>query len=247
LRLLQNVYLVGGGPFAGMGLTQGGDSHVYLIDGGSELALIDCGLGISFDSVIGNIKADGFDPGRITKLFLTHYHADHAGGASHFQEKLGLIVAIGSDGSDALAAGDESATSLAAAREAGIYPADYKLRPCPVADALEDGATRKVGQLSLRFLSTPGHCLGHGSYLMTGGEKPVLFAGDAVFWAGQILLQAIPDCDLQAALASVLRLEQLEFDAFLPGHGAVTLTGGHQHVEMAAKTIRGLAVPRNLI
>lgn len=247
MRLLQNVYLVGGGPFAGLGLTAGGDCHVYLIDGGTELALIDCGLGISFDSVIGNVKADGLDPGRITKLFLTHYHADHAGGASLFQQRLGLSVAIGADGSDALATGDESATSLAAAREAGIYPADYKLRPCPVADPLEDGAMRNVGGMGLRFLSTPGHCHGHGSYLMTGGAKPVLFAGDSVFWAGQILLQAIPDCDLQAALASVLKLEQLDFDAFLPGHGAVTLSGGHQHVELAAKTVRNLAIPRNLV
>jgi glyoxylase-like metal-dependent hydrolase (beta-lactamase superfamily II) len=247
LRLLQNVYLVGGGPFSGLGLSPGGDSHVYLIDGGSELALIDCGLGISIDTVIGNVRSDGFDPGRITKLFLTHYHADHAGGASHFQARLGLSVAIGSDARHALETGDESATSLAVAREAGIYPADYKLWPCPVADALEDEAVREVGSLSLRFLSTPGHCHGHGSYLMTGGEKPVLFAGDSVFWAGQILLQAIPDCDLQAALASVLRLEQLDFDAFLPGHGAVTLAGGHQHVEMAAKTVRSLAIPRNLV
>lgn len=238
---------MGGGPFSGLGLTPGGDCHVYLIDGGSELALIDCGLGISFDAVIGHVKADGFDPSRITKLFLTHYHADHAGGASHFQEKLGLSVAIGLDGKAALETGDESATSLAAAREAGIYPADYHLRPCPVADALEDGATRKVGDFGLRFLSTPGHCYGHGSYLMTGGAKTVLFAGDSVFWAGQILLQAIPDCDLQAALASVLKLEQLEFDAFLPGHGALTLTGGHLHVELAAKKVRSLAIPGNLV
>ena len=238
---------MGGGPFSGLGLTAGGDSHVYLIDGGSELALIDCGLGISYDAVIGHVKADGFDPARITMLFLTHYHGDHAGGASQFQEQLGLSVAISSDGKAALETGDEFATSLAAAREAGIYPADYKLRPCPVADALDDGAMRTVGDLSLQFLSTPGHCYGHGSYLMTGGAKTVLFAGDSVFWAGQILLQAIPDCDLQAALASVLKLEKLEFDAFLPGHGAITLAGGHLHVELAAKAVRSLAVPRNIV
>jgi glyoxylase-like metal-dependent hydrolase (beta-lactamase superfamily II) len=247
LQILENVYLVGGGPFSGFGLSSGGDCHVYLIDGGSELALIDCGLGTSFDVLTGNVRAAGFDPARITKLFLTHYHADHAGGASLFQEKLGLSVAIGAEAKAALESGDEAATSLAAAREAGIYPADYGLRPCPVADALTEGATRKVGPMSLQYLSTPGHCHGHGSYLMTGGKSPVLFAGDSVFWAGQILLQAIPDCDLQAALNSVLKLEKLEFDAFLPGHGALTLSGGHQHVELAAKTIRALGIPRNIV
>ena len=247
MRLLENVYLVGGGPVAGLGLTPGGDCHVYLVDGGSELALIDCGLGISFETVIGHVKADGFDPGRITKLFLTHYHADHAGGASRFHDELGVSVAIASDGKAALEAGDENATSLAAARNAGIYPADYTLRGCAVADALDDDATRQVGNLSLRFLSTPGHCHGHGSYLLTGGARPVLFAGDAVFWTGQILLQAIPDCDLQDTLGSVLKLEQLDFEALMPGHGAITLSGGHQHVEMAAKTIRSLGIPRNIV
>lgn len=244
---MKDVYLVGGGPYSGAGLTPGGDCHVYLVDGGSELALIDCGLGASFDAVMSNIKAEGLDPTRITKLFLTHYHADHAGGASYFQESLGVQVAIASDAKAALESGDEDATSLAAARSAGIYPAEYRLRPCPVADSLEDGAVRPVGRLQLKFVSTPGHCRGHGSYLVTGGERPVLFAGDSVFWAGQILMQAIPDCDLQAALASVLKLELLQFDAFLPGHGAITVAGGHQHVELAAKTVRNLAVPRNLV
>ena len=191
--------------------------------------------------------ADGLDPARITKLFLTHYHADHAGGASHFQEKLGVQVAIASDAKAALESGDEDATSLAAARSAGIYADDYKVKPCQVADALDDGAVREIGKLRLQFVSTPGHCHGHGSYLLTGGEHPVLFAGDSVFWAGQILLQAIPDCDLQASLASVLKLEPLQFEAFLPGHGAINVAGGHLHVELAAKVIRNLAVPRNLI
>jgi glyoxylase-like metal-dependent hydrolase (beta-lactamase superfamily II) len=247
LRLLENVYLVGGGPVAGLGLTTGGDCHVYLVDGGSELALIDCGLGTSFETVIGHIKDDGFDPGRIKRLFLTHYHGDHAGGAAKFHDELGVEVAIASEARAALETGDEEATSLAAARAAGIYPADYRLQGCAVADALEDGETRQVGTVNIRFLSTPGHCRGHGSYLMTGSGRPVLFAGDAVFWTGQILLQAIPDCDLQAALGSVLKLEQLDFETLLPGHGAFTLSGAHQHVEMAAKTIRSLGIPRNLV
>jgi glyoxylase-like metal-dependent hydrolase (beta-lactamase superfamily II) len=247
LRLLENVYLVGGGPYSGLGLTAGGDCHVYLIDGGSELALVDCGLGTSFDAVVANVERDGFDPSRIKKLFLTHYHADHAGGASTFRKNLRLDVAIASEAKRALESADEEATSVAPARSAGIFPADYRLEPCPVSLPLLEGTEHSVGRLNVRFLSTPGHCAGHGSFLMSGDGKPVLFAGDSVFWAGQILLQAIPDCDLQASLASVLKIEQLEFDAFLPGHGAVTLSGGHLHVDLAAKTIRGLAIPRNLV
>jgi glyoxylase-like metal-dependent hydrolase (beta-lactamase superfamily II) len=247
LQLIEDVHLVGGGAFSGMGLSSGGDCHVYLVDGGSELFLIDCGLGTSFEEIMSNVRADGFEPEQIKGLFLTHYHADHAGGASLFHERLGLWVAAGSDAAAALEAGDETVTSLALARSAGIFPPEYKLRPCPVADPLEDGATREIGRLRLQFIATPGHCHGHGSYLLTGGARSVLFAGDSVFWAGQLLLQAVPDCDLQASLKSILKLEPLGFDAFLPGHGALTLSGGHQHVEAAAKTIRSLGIPRNLV
>lgn len=249
MRLTAEVTLVGGGPVSGFGLTGGSDSHVYLVDCGNELALIDCGLGSaeSLDLILANVKAAGHDPRRITRLLLTHYHGDHAGGAAAYRAELGLAVGISAEAQAALESGDEEATSLAVARDAGIYPADYRLEGCRVDDPMRDGDARKIGQVEFHFFSTPGHCAGHGSYLMTGGDRPVLFAGDAVFWGGQVLLQAIHDCDLGASLESILRLDGLAFDALLPGHGPVTLRGGKEHVELAAKKIRALGVPRNLI
>ena len=44
MRLTPDVCLVGGGMF-GFGLTSPGDCHVYLLDGGDELVLIDAGIG----------------------------------------------------------------------------------------------------------------------------------------------------------------------------------------------------------
>ena len=41
MKLTQGVHLCGSGAF---GLTSDGDCHCYVLDGGSELALIDCGL-----------------------------------------------------------------------------------------------------------------------------------------------------------------------------------------------------------
>lgn len=248
MRLLKDVYLVGGGSFGGFGLTSGPDAHVYLLDGGSALALIDCGLGTSIDEVIAHIKADGFDPARIERLFLTHYHADHAGGASRFRERLGLKTSIAKEAQAAVESGDTDVTAFAVAQRAGIYPSEAHLTPCRVDDPLDAGnPSRTVGRLTITYVPTPGHCAGHGSYLVTGGDRPALFAGDSVFWAGQLLLQAIADCDLGQSLASIQLLDGLSFDAFLPGHGPVTLSGGRQHVEMAAKTIRNLGVPRNIV
>ena len=41
MKLTRRVHLCGSGAF---GLTCEGDCHCYVLDGGSELALIDCGL-----------------------------------------------------------------------------------------------------------------------------------------------------------------------------------------------------------
>src|SRR5437667_5317979 len=87
LRLTEDVYLVGGSPSVGFGLSGEIDSHVYCIDGGGELALIDCGMAVgdSLERIFANLREDGLDPARIGSLFVTHYHTDHAGGAANFR------------------------------------------------------------------------------------------------------------------------------------------------------------------
>ena len=245
MRLTPDIALVGGGTLTGFGVSADFDAHSYLLDGGDEVVLVDCGMGTptGFDRVTTNIRHAGVDPAELSRLFLTHYHTDHAGGASVYRERLGLSVATGSQTADALQGGDHEATAFAAAKASGIFPEDYSFEPCQVEDRLADGDVRTVGRLTLRYLSTPGHCGGHGSYLVTGGERVYLLAGDAVFAGGKLFLQAIPDCDLQASLASVKRLAGLEFDALLPGHGPIALHEGRTHVDLAAAVIDRLAVP----
>ena len=55
------VHLVGSGQ-SGFSLTDPLDCHVYLLDGGSELALIDTGVGRDTPAIAAEIKAAGFDP-----------------------------------------------------------------------------------------------------------------------------------------------------------------------------------------
>lgn len=249
MRLTPDVALVGGGSMTGFGLSSDFDAHVYLLDGGGEYALVDCGMGrpTGIERVLGRIAYVGVDPTAIDRLLLTHYHTDHAGGASVYRERLGLRVSIGADVRDALEGPDHEATQFAAASAAGFFPPDYVYAACPVDDPLVDGDVRTVGRLSVRYLATPGHCAGHGSYLVTGGERAYLLAGDAVFALGRLFLQGIPDCDLAASLASVRRLATLEFDALLPGHGAVALNEGRSHVDAAVAVIDRLGVPTNIV
>lgn len=249
MRLTEHVYLVGGGPFTGFGLTSGPDSHIYLIDGGGELALVDSGLGLDedFSRIIENIEAHGFDPGSISTVAITHYHGDHAGGAAKVRHELGANVAISADVAGAVQAGDEEATGFAAARDAGIFPEGSSLEACEVDTALTDGDVITVGELNLEFVATPGHCAGHGSYLLHQDQGSALFTGDSLFWAGRILLQAVPDCDLGESLESIRRMASLEFEAFLPGHGSLAVNGGQVHAAMAKAEIDGLGVPKSLL
>lgn len=249
MRLTPDVALVAGGSLTGFGLTADLDAHVYLVDGGDEFALIDCGLGtdVGRATLLARVGWLGLDASRIRRLFLTHYHTDHAGGAGTYREQLRLAVAAAAEVTPALAAADPEATQFRAARALGFFPAGYEYAPCPVDDALADGDTRTVGRLTVQAIATPGHCAGHTSYRVTGGERTYLFAGDALFAGGRILLQAIPDCDLGQSLASIRRLGALTFDALLPGHGAITLAGGEAHVAAAIGEIDRLAVPQSLL
>lgn len=249
MRLTRDVCLVGGGPTFGFGLTPGPDAHAYLLDGGDELALIDCGTGAeaSRPALLANVRDVGLDPEAISRLFVTHYHADHCAGAARYRDELGLEVLASGETADALEAGDHTATSFEAARRLGYYPDDVAFPPCPVGMRLHDGDEVAVGRLTVRFVSTPGHCAGHGAYLVTGGERTYLFSGDSLFAGGRLLLQATHDCDLQLSLGAVRTIAAVDFDSLLPGHGPLALTGGRDHALMALATIDALGVPAGLV
>ena len=249
MQLTERVHLIGGGPFTGFGLSSGADCHIYAIDGGSEAAIIDAGLGAAdgLAQTLANLDDSGVGNGNVSHAFITHYHADHVGGAAAMREALGLRVAMDATVQSIVEAGDEQSTSLDAARRVGIFPEDYVLAPCPVDDPLEDSDTRQIGDLEVQFLRTPGHSDGHGSFVVSGDGQSHLFSGDAVFWAGRTLTQSVPDCDVVAMCDSILRLEALDFQGFFPGHGGLSITGGKIHVEFAANRIRELGVPPNLI
>ena len=246
MKLTDRVYLVGSGV-QGFGLSDDYDCHVYLIDGGEELALVDAGGGRDVDRILENIRADGFEPSKVRHMLLTHAHGDHVGGAAGLRTALGVPrVYIHRDSAPYLREGDEKAICLDEAKRVGLYPADYRFQPCPVDVELREGDTVRVGDLSLKVIETPGHCSGHVSFLMQNGDKMAFFGGDLVFFGGKILLQNIWDCDLQAQIASLKKVRDQEIDMFFPGHLTFSLRDGQRHIDAALKVIDGLLVPPNL-
>lgn len=247
MRLIDRVHLVGSGSF-GFDLTDPYDCHVYLLDGKSELALVDVGAGMGAEAILENVKADGFDPRRIRYLILTHAHGDHAGGATRMRGLIGEpAVCVSRDRAQALREADESAVSLDVAKTVGIYPPTYTLEPCEVDVELVHGETLTVGDLNLGVLDTPGHADGHVSLLLDHAGQRSLFAGDVIFFGGKILLQAIHDCRLDAQIRSLRSLRELHIDALLPGHLTLSLGDGQRHIERANEVLDRLLIPEQMV
>ncbi len=248
MRLTSDLHVVGGGYF-GFGLSGHLDCHVYVLNSGSELALIDPGLGAAgdFDRILDNIRADGLDPSKIRKLILTHYHCDHIGAAAEAQKRLDVEVYASAFAAPAIRTGDEKAVALDAAKAANFYPPEYMLPPCPVDVELVEGDTVTVGPLELETFETPGHCDGHLSFIMRGGDRVYLLGADLVFWGGKVLWQNIHDCRIDAYASSMFKLERQDFDALIPGHLQISLSGGKVHLEAAAAAFRQLGIPPNLL
>jgi hydroxyacylglutathione hydrolase len=249
VRLTPEVYVVGGGLNVAFGLSDDPDCHVYLVDCGSELALIDCGMaaGNSMQRITENIVREGLEPDRMRTLVATHYHMDHVGGAARFQDRFGLQVWAPAEAAPVLRTGDEKAVSLDVAKAAGFYAMDYRFEPVEVERELNHGERFRIGNVEFEAIATPGHCDGHFAYLMHGRDRRYLFAGDAVFSGGRVVWQNTHDCSVQKTIESIRLLATYEFDALLPGHAQVVLEGGMHHVQLAADQAAKLAVPKNLL
>src|SRR5205814_2363245 len=189
MQLAERIYLVGSGSF-GFDLTDAYDCHVYLVDGGAELALVDVGAGMGAAQIVANVERCGFDPARVTKLLCTHAHGDHAGGAARMRELLpNASLSLSKEGAVVIRAGDERAASLDVAKVAGIYPADYRLEPCAVDEELGEGDRVALGDLVLECVDTPGHSNGHLSFLLEHGGRRSLFGGNVDACATQAFVQ----------------------------------------------------------
>jgi glyoxylase-like metal-dependent hydrolase (beta-lactamase superfamily II) len=247
MKLTDRVHLVGSGAF-GFGLTDPFDCHVYLLDGGEELALVDVGAGMGAEAIVEHVRRDGFDPARIRHVILTHAHGDHAGGAARMRALLrDPAFYLSAETASYIRTGDETGVSIDVAKQVGIYPPEYVLEPCEIDVELREGDRIAVGDLELEVYDTPGHSDGHVSLLLEREGERMLFAGDVVFFGGKILLQNIHDCRLDRMIESLRKLRPLEVTMLFPGHVAFALSAGQSHIERANQVLDKLLVPEQLV
>lgn len=245
MQIHERIHIVGSGSY-GFGISQELDCTVYLIDGNGEYALIDAGAGVEPEAILHNIKAAGIHPIQISKIFLTHGHGDHSGGAYALSRFCQAEIYALEETAAYVSEGNLEAIALKEAIQAGVYGEDYTYHGCPVQPLLED-STVQVGDIGLKVYRMEGHCSGHACYEMICKGKKILFSGDAIFNYGTIALQAIWDCDLQKYIVTCRKMEQMRPDILLPAHGAFLMSKGYLYVEKAMKKIRALGIPDNII
>ena len=202
--ICDRVYAVGGSD-----LSAPEDAYVYIIDAGSELVMIDAGVGYGKKRIEENIRSMGWQPAQIWHIVATHCHIDHIGGLYAWKEQYGpKIIAHEMD-----RAGIEGENDLLTA--ASMYGVSYK--PVKV-DMLLRGEEESMllGDLEFHFLHTPGHTPGSISVYIDTKDGRVLF--------GQDIHGPFSDSwnsDLGHWRQSMKKLLDLKADVLCEGHAGV--------------------------
>jgi len=152
---------------------------------------------------------------KITQIWLTHAHIDHAGGAGALARQLAIPI-IGPHQGDA----DWVAGLSRQGAMFGLPPAE----PFTPERWLHDGDTVRVGACTLAVRHCPGHTPGH--VVFHSPEAKRAFVGDVLF-AGSIGRTDFPGGDYEQLINSIrTRLWPMGDDTvFISGHGPESTFG----------------------
>lgn len=186
--------------------------NIYLIDGGKELVLIDCGTHDLVETNLKKIKKEGFLLEDIKLIIVSHAHADHVGGLAKDKSILGCPVAAHKDAVRPIEEGDKIVTcaEIKAAGYFDVFP------PCKIDNVLKGGERIKIGDVTLGIIHTPGHT--PGSIAIKLGN--ILITGDTIYKdSGVGFIDCHHGSNLDDYIKSLRKIRDSSAEYILPTHG----------------------------
>jgi glyoxylase-like metal-dependent hydrolase (beta-lactamase superfamily II) len=153
--------------------------YSYLLAAPDELALIETGPTSTLPALFAGIQAAGFDPAMLKKIFVSHIHLDHSGGAGAIvRNQPEVEVYVHPVGAPHLIDPTRLVNSAARLYTDRMDQLWGEIVPVPEERVvpLQDGETVEAAGHVLSALFTPGHAGHHAAYWEP--NLAAIFTGD---------------------------------------------------------------------
>ena len=169
----------------------------YLIDTGDGLIMIDPGYYNTAYLVLDSIYKLGFKPEQIKYIICSHWHGDHAEAVNCFKDLSGAKTVIGRF--------DEEKAKR-------YFDADI---------TIADGDTLSLGNITIKFIETPGHTKGTLSFFFDVVDGGKTYCVGQFGGAGRnTLVKEKYDFEgaVEAYYDSIAKLKEKKVDVFIGNH-----------------------------
>jgi len=160
------------------------DQNAILVNTGDRLVLIDTGVGsaklfgANSGRMLQNLAAAGIDPKTIDAVIISHAHPDHCwgclaadGSPNYPNAQIYMTEADYDFWTDEGKLNNPQIKALVAGARKALMPLRERM------SFVKDGAEVFPG---IKAIGTPGHTVGHTSYLLNSGSDSLLFSADVV-------------------------------------------------------------------
>ena len=186
--------------------------NVYLLDGGSEFALLDIGQLETLDEIVDLIRKMDFPLSKCKMIIATHADADHVQALAAAKDRFKTKTAAHPMAAATLAAGDAVQTFA----KITAQNIDIPMPAMKVDLKIDEGEIIKVGKLNLQIWHTPGHTPGQLSFKL----ENLLFSGDNIYKDGCVgVIDAHHGSHIPDYIASLQRILADDAEFILPSHG----------------------------
>lgn len=188
--------------------------NIWRVRGRDSDLIIDTGMGLR--PLVEEVTSLAERP--VTAI-MTHCHFDHSGGLHQFDRRCGHaleapIIAAPTAANTVADTGYIRAETFTALPWKGFRYQDYRVRPAPLTQHIDEGDIIDLGDRIFRVFHLPGHS--PGSIALFEEATGTLFSGDVVYDGDLLdnLYHSVPE-QLEASL---MRLTELPISAVHGGH-----------------------------